>query len=97
MKTDGRIVIRGAGMHPYIWGKVRFSVWAVLVLWFLSAVGLELWLQPLPIFPTMVGICIITSLIYLSGFFLTKHHPYFPEVLSAAAWRFLRRARFLNS
>lgn len=97
MKTEGRIVIRGAGMHPYVWGKVRFSVLIVLGLWLVGASVLELWLQPFPIFPGLMGIAIIGIWIYLSGLLLTSKHPFFPEVIAVAMWRFLRRAFYLHS
>lgn len=97
MLRDGRITIRGAGMHPYTWGKVRFSVWVTAALWFLGAGTLELWLQPFPIFPGLLGVAIITSLIYLAGVILTAKHPFFPEIISTGLWRFMRRAFYLHS
>lgn len=84
-------------MHPYIWGKVRFSVWLAVVAWGIGATVVELWLQPFPIFPGLVGIFIIGSLLYLGGRILTAKHPFFPEIISTAIWRFLRRAFYLHS
>jgi hypothetical protein len=97
MRSEGRITIRGAGMHPYVWGKVRWSVWVLAVLWVLGAGGLELWFQPFPIVPGIIAVAIIGSLIYLSGRLLTSKHPFFPEVISTSVWRALRRAYYLHS
>lgn len=94
---EGRIVIRGAGMHPYVWGKVRFSVWAAVSLWVVVGGGLELWLQPYPLVPGAIAVFIIAGTIYLAGRILTAKHPFFPEVISLAIWRFLRRAFYLHS
>lgn len=84
-------------MHPYVWGRVRFSVWIALAAWVLGAGGLELWLQPFPLFPGLLAVLIVASLLYLSGFLLTAKHPFFPEVLATATWRALRRAFYLHS
>ena len=84
-------------MHPYKWGKLRWSAWVVLVLWVLVAGGLELWLQPFPIFEGLMAVAIVASLIFLGGMILTKRHPFFPEIVSTAVWRFLRRAFYLHS
>ena len=94
---DPRITIRGAGMHPYKWGAVRFSVWIVLALWVVGAGTIQFWLEPVPMFPGLVSVFIISTLIYLGGYILTKHHPFFPEIIATAIWRGLRRAYYLHS
>lgn len=84
-------------MHPYVWGKVRFSVWILIVVWFLTAGGLELWLQPFPVVPGLIGVFIVGTVIYLAGVLQVHHHPFFPEVMTVAAWRAMRRAFYLHS
>lgn len=94
---EARIIIRGAGMHPYTWGRLRFSVWLALAAWVFGAGSLELWLQPFPVFPGLLTVFIVASLIYLGGMLLTARHPFFPEIAATSAWRALRRAYYLHS
>jgi hypothetical protein len=97
MKQSGRIVIHGAGMHPYLWGRARFSVWVVSVGGGVLAEIGELWLQPFPVVTASISIWIAASTVWAVGTLLSHRNPYFPETVSAAAWRWVRRARFLNS
>ena len=94
---DPRITIRGAGMHPYKWGAVRFSVWVVLALWVVGAGTLQVWLEPVPMVKGLISVFVIGTLIYLGGYILTKKHPFFPEIIATAIWRGLRRAYYLHS
>lgn len=97
MIRDGSIQVPGAGMHQYVWGHVRFSVWLVLAAWLASAVAVQAYLEPFRAVHGYSGIAAVGCAIYAAGVVMTRDHPFLPEIAAAWLWRTLRRAHSLRS
>ena len=94
---QGSIDIRGAGMHAYMWGYVRYSVWVAIAIWLIVSIGLQLWTMWFELLHALVLIPAVATFIYACGRLLTTQHPYFPEIIMCWAWRSFRRAYHLDN